>query len=468
MRCRILAMRSFRTQLTLTIALIIFLTISVISVLANTFINKEFERYAQEQQNIAAADIVANLSTHSNRLSGKWALEYVHGVGMSALYDGYIIRLTDLRGNVIWDAETHDMGACNQVMMEIIVRMEEKRPGLSGSFVTQNYDLLHDGKKIGSVAIRHYGPYFLSESDFNFLDSLNLMLVVIGALSLLCSLGAGGLLAKRISRPIVKTAQIAAQIAEGNYKIRFDGRSKTRELDELVAAVNHMAASLDHQESLRKRMATDVAHELRTPLMSIASHLEAMVEGLWEITPQRLQSCYEEIDRMSGLVTDLEQLAKLENENLRITKTDVNLLELARIVADNFEIQYAKKMLSVTVSGAEARVRADRDRLKQVLTNLLSNAIKYTPEGGKIHISVQHTVEKGILIIEDNGIGIPENDLPFIFERFYRTDKSRNRSTGGAGIGLTIAKAIITAHGGTITAESSGGQGTRFTVALPK
>lgn len=468
MRFKLPDMRTFRTQLTLTIALIIFLTITVISILANTFINKEFERYAKNQQDTAANDIVANLSTHNNGFTGKWNVEYVHGVGMSALYSGYIIRLTDLRGNVIWDAETHDMETCNQVMMNIITRMEEKRPGLSGSFVTQDYNLIQEGQKIGSVAIRHYGPYFLSESDFNYLDSLNLALAIIGALSLLCSLGAARLLANRLSRPIIKTAQITAQIAEGNYKIRFDGQSKTRELDELVEAVNNMAASLDYQESLRKRMATDVAHELRTPLMSVTSHLEAMIEGLWEITPQRLQGCYEEIGRMSVLVTDLEQLAKVENENVRLTKTNVNLLELARTVAGNFEIQSTKKMLSVTVDGVEACVSADRDRLNQVLANLLSNAIKYTPEGGKIHVSVKDTEEKGVLTIEDNGIGIPENDLPFIFERFYRTDKSRNRSTGGAGIGLTIAKAIVTAHGGTITAESSGGQGTRFTVVLPK
>jgi len=346
--------------------------------------------------------------------------------------------------------------------------MEQKRPGLSGSFVTQEYDLSRDGQKVGSVAIQYYGPYFLSESDFRFLDSLNLILAVTGALGLLCSLVAGGLLARRISRPVIKTAHIAKQIAKGNFKIRFEGNIKTRELDELVMAVNHMAASLDNQETLRKRQTTDVAHELRTPLTAVASHLEAMIEGLWEITPQRLQSCYEEIGRITGLVVDLEQLAKVENENLRLTKTDVDLLELAVTVAGNFETESAKKNIGVSVDGTRTQVNADKDRLNQVLSNLLSNAIKYTPENGEIHVNVKDMGENGIIVIEDNGIGIPEKDLPFIFERFYRTDKSRNRSTGGAGIGLTIAKSIVTAHGGTIKAESNDGQGSRFTVVLPK
>jgi signal transduction histidine kinase len=461
-------MRKFRTQLTLTIALIVFATVALISILANTFINMEFEKYAQEQQQSRAADIAANLSHQYNSMAGEWNIEYIHGVGMTAMVDGYIIRLMDLRGNMVWDAENHDMETCTQVMMDIIGRMEKKRPDLSGSFVTQEYDLKQNSQKIGSVEIQYYGPFFLSESDFHFLDSLNLVLFAVGLLALLCSLLAGGFLAKRISRPIIKTAQYAYQIAEGNYKIRFEDTIKTRELDELVKAVNHIAASLDNQELLRKRLTTDVAHELRTPLTAVASHLEAMIEGLWEITPQRLQSCYEEIGRISGLISDLEQLAKVENENLRLKKADVDLLELVHTVAWNFETESSKKNLSVSISGAETHVTADKDRLNQVLANLLSNAIKYTPENGEIHMTVKDTNQSGIVVIADNGIGIPQKDLPFIFERFYRTDKSRNRSTGGAGIGLAIVKSIVTAHGGTITAESGDGQGSRFTVTLPK
>jgi signal transduction histidine kinase len=461
-------MRKFRTQLTLIITLIVLATILLISILANTFINMEFEEYAKKQQQIRASELAENLSHQYNSASGTWNTEYVHGVGMAALYDGYILRLTDARGNVVWDAENHDMEACSQVMMEIINRMEEKRPGLSGGFVSQAYALKQNGQVIGSVVVGSYGPYFLKESDFRFLDSLNLVLVIIGSLVLFCSVIIAGFLARRVSRPIIKTAHIAKQIADGNYNIRFSGQPKTQELDELVTAVNHMAASLKKQEGLRRRLTTDVAHELRTPLTAVSSHLEAIIEGVWEPTNERLQSCYEEIGRISGLVSDLERLAKVENENLRLEKSDVDLLELVHIVAGNFESESQKKSILLTVEGAKTPVPADKDRLNQVLANLLSNAIKYTPKNGKIHVSVKSTDKSGMITVTDNGIGVPEKDLPFLFERFYRTDSSRNRSTGGAGIGLAIAKSIVHAHGGTITVESKVGQGSRFIVALPK
>jgi signal transduction histidine kinase len=234
-----------------------------------------------------------------------------------------------------------------------------------------------------------------------------------------------------------------------------------------LSVIRQYTDALKQQELLRKRLTSDVAHELRTPLTAVSSHLEAMIDGLWEVTPARLQSCYEEIGRISGLVADLEQLAKTENENLRLSKTEVDLLELAHTVVNNFETEAAKKKLSVSVDGEKTVIFADKDRLNQVLTNLLSNAIKYTPENGEIQITANNTEKSGIITVADNGIGIPEGDLPFIFERFYRADKSRTRSTGGAGIGLAIAKSIVEAHGGKIEAKSEPGQGSCFTVTLP-
>ena len=460
--------RGLRTQLTVTITFIALITVAVISLLSNLFINIEFEKYVKEQQKVRSEDIVANLSRQYNSLTGQWDMGYIHGAGMFALYEGYVIRLSDKDGAVVWDAENHDMSLCNQIMNDITKRMEEKRPNLQGGITTQEYDLMQNGQTVGKVAIRSYGPYFLSENDFRFLNTLNLLLFIIGILSMVGSLLAGGILAKRITRPITKTAHIATQIAEGNYRIRFGGRVKIRELDELVTAVNHMAVSLDTQESLRKRLTTDVAHELRTPLTAISSHLEAMLEGVWQPTPARLQSCYEEIGRISGLIADLEKLAQVENENLTLHKIPLDLLELAHTVSGNFESESAKKRITLCVYGESSTVAADMDRLYQVITNLLSNAIKYTPENGQVQITVKDMPESGILTVTDNGIGIPKDELPLIFERFYRTDKSRNRKTGGAGIGLTIAKAIVIAHNGKIEAESEAGQGSCFTVTLPK
>ncbi|MDR0653129.1 MAG: HAMP domain-containing histidine kinase [Synergistaceae bacterium] len=460
--------RSLRTQLTLTIALIVLATVALISFLANMLITREFEKYAEELRNARAQDIVANLSRQYNGMTRAWDIGYIHGMGMYALHEGYVIRIYDRNGAVVWDAEDHDMSLCGQIMADIANRMEEKRPNLGGSFSTLEYKITQNGRDVGGVAITSYGPYFFTDGDFRFLDALNMILLAIGAISFGFSLIAGWLLARRISRPIIKTAHIAKQISVGNFGIHFEGRTRTKELDEMVTAVNSMAESLARQENLRKRLTTDVAHELRTPLSAVSSHLELMIESVWEPTARRLQSCYDEISRISELVAGLERLEQMENENLSLNKMPVDLLELARSVAGTFESEGIKKNVSIHVSGEAAIVLGDRGRLHQVLSNLLSNAIKYTPDGGHVRVAVNDTPNGGVIVVEDNGIGIPENELPLIFERFYRTDKSRNRKTGGAGIGLTIAKSIVLAHGGKIEVESASGTGSRFTISLPK
>jgi signal transduction histidine kinase len=460
--------RSLRTQLTLTIMLVVLFCVALISFLSNLFIGRQFEAYVLEKEKSKAAAIADTLCSHYNGQAEGWDIGFVHGLGMSALYDGSIVKVYDRAGRLIWDAENHDMSLCTHMMAEISERMDEYRPNIGGTFVTRDYALTADGQNIGSAAISYYGPYFLSDNEFRFLEALNTVLAAIGALSLVLALAAGGFLARRIARPIKKTAHIAKQISQGNYGIRFEGKAGTREIDDLTAAVNHLAGALLEQENLRKRLTCDVAHELRTPLTAVGSHLEAMIEGVWEPTAERLQSCHEEIARLGHLVADLEKLAKAESEDLQIDKTPVDLLELARLVSGGFERETQQKGLALVVDGESCVLSADKNRLGQVVANLLENAIKYTPEGGRIRVAVKNSEDGGVLVVEDDGIGIPEEELTLIFERFYRTDESRNRQTGGAGIGLAIVKSIVAAHGGTVEATRKTQAGSRFTVCLPK
>lgn len=457
-----------RTQLSAGFALIALTVISLISLTSNLLINRQFEKYMEAQQRSFSEKLADGLSLQYDRMSGMWNLEYIHGVGMYALTDGYILKLYDKNGESVWDAENHDMTYCHQIMDDISSRMESIRPNLDGKFITRRYELLQNGTEIGYADIVCYGPYSFTEDAFHFLDSLNRILLTIAVLSVAGAVLAGAVLARHIARPIVKTIQITRQISEGNYAMRFESQVRTSELKELTQAVNHMAEALEAQENMRKRLTTDVAHELRTPLSNVASHLEAMIEGVWAPTGERLKSCYDEILRISRLVSDLERLRQTENENLKLQKTPVELFSLSQTVCSGFEAELSAKRLNCAVNGARTVVPADRERLYQVLSNLLSNAVKYSPEGGHIRITVSDEPTKGIVSVADDGIGIPEEDLPFVFERFYRTDKSRNRRTGGSGIGLTIARAIVQAHGGTISAESPAGNGSRFTVVLPK
>lgn len=301
-----------------------------------------------------------------------------------------------------------------------------------------------------------------------FIAALNRILMAVGSISLIGAMIMGVLLAKHIVKPISKAVEITQQISDGDCEARLQEDIRTKELHELAHAVNQMAASLQEQEALRKRLTSDVTHELRTPVANISSYMEMMIDEVMEPTPERLQSCYDELQRLSGLISDLERLRQVENGNLALKKTDVDLLELSRSVMGTFESQLREKNLNGQVSGETSIVSVDRSRMLQVIANLISNAIKYSNNGGAVRVVVEDTKDKGIIHVEDSGIGIPQEDLKRIFERFYRTDKSRNRRTGGAGIGLTIVKTIVQAHRGTISVESEEGRGSRFTVVLPK
>lgn len=460
--------RKLSTQLSLGFMLIVLISISLISVTANILINRQFEKYMGEQQKSFSEELAGALSPQYDSNTGEWNQDYIHGFGMYALRDGYIIKLYDMDGNVVWDAENHDMTLCHQVMVEISSRMAEKRPELKGDFLTCRYNLEQNGSVVGYLDVSYYSPYYFNENDFRFIDSLNRILFIVGIFSIACAAAIGVALAKRLSAPIAKMTEITREISEGNYAIRFESDVWTRELAELSESVNHMAESLEMQEGIRRRLTTDVAHELRTPIANVSSQLEAVIEGVWEPTTERLQSCYDELGRISNLISDLEKLRQIEDENMNLSKGRVDLFELSQAVQTAFETELERKRLACTVSGETAVVLGDQKRLHQVIFNLISNAIKYSVEGGQIRVQVEDGEENAVLIVEDQGIGIPEKDLPLIFERFYRADRSRNRKTGGAGIGLTIVKAIVQAHGGKIKVESKEGCGSKFIVTLPK
>jgi len=455
------------TKLTLTIVLVSLLVVAVTSLLANFFIGNKFKSYIQNRLENTAQDIVATITRQYDKSSGRWDAAVVHSIGMSLLYDGFIIRVSDAGGNVVWDAETCDMSLCTAVLDDISHRMTGRSHN-DGALTTKVCDAMDGSEKIGTVNVKYQGPYFFSEGDFNFLDALNRILILTAIFTLFVSLLAGFYIARRLSRPILTTAETARKISEGDYEVRIGEETNTIELDRLIGAINQLGESLKNQEDLRKQLTADVAHELRTPITTAQTHLEAMIEGCWEPTKERLQSCYDEMTRISRLVRDLESLAKVESGNSKLDRSMISLKELSNNAVLNFEAELKNKELRMSVEGSDSRIFADKYRIDQVLMNLMSNAIKYTPEGGNIDIRISETEDSVILEFEDNGIGIPEEELPLIFERFYRADKSRNRMTGGSGIGLAIVRSIIAAHGGTVEVRSSLNSGTCFTLTFPK
>lgn len=460
--------RRLRTMISLRFALVVLAVVLLISVASNLLIRRQFERYIQQQQQAQAEELAQNISSQYSGSAGGWNLDYIHGLGMYALNEGYLIKLYDAEEAVLWDAEHHDMSLCHQMMDAITLRMQESRPGLDGDFATHRFALEKEGQTVGFLDVSYYGPYYFSESDFQFLAALNRILLAVGAVSLLGAILVGLLLAGSITGPIAKTVEITRQISEGDYDIRFQGEVKAEELFRLTQAVNQMAAALKEQEALRKRLTSDLAHELRTPIANVSSYLEAILEGVWEPTPERLQSCYDELDRLSKLVAELEQLRQAESQALSLQKEEVDLFALSGRVLKSFESRFAEKGLRWVLDGAHASAWVDRDRLQQVITNLVSNAVKYSDPEGTVRVLIADGEATALIRVEDDGIGIAEAEQTLIFERFYRTDLSRNRKTGGAGIGLAIAKTIVQAHGGEISVESREGHGSSFIVSLPK
>lgn len=244
--------------------------------------------------------------------------------------------------------------------------------------------------------------------------------------------------------------------------------SKTKEIFELAESLEKVAEKIDEQEKLRKQLTVDMAHELRTPLATIKGNFEAMIDGIVPITLEKIAMCNDEIIRLTRLIKDLDDLNKLENKAIKLNSNELNLTELITSVVENFIPVLTSKNISVEKNIEEnIKFYGDKDRLTQTIVNVLSNAAKYTGYNGKILVKLFETNESEIYItIKDNGPGIPQNDLVHIFERFYRADKSRNKNTGGKGIGLTISKAIVEAHGGSIDVLSEYGTGTEVIINL--
>lgn len=459
---------SLRTKLTLAFILLALTLILVISLMANLLLERQFTAYVIGKQEQRNEDIVALVSASYQDWGKTWDADGIDTIGANALLDGLILRFADGSGQMLWDARIHNDGMCTAILDHMAMNMQEHSPGFQGGYEELSYPVQSDGQKVGTITIGYYGPYFFSDHDLQFLGTLNRLLLWTAGVAFLVCLIVGAWMGQRISRPITAVIRTTEQIASGNFSDRAVNYSQTKEIVELTDAVNQMAFSLENQEQIRRRLTTDVAHELRTPIANLQSHLEAMIDGVWPADAKRLQSCHEETTRLARLVGDLELLTRFESEMPGLAIAQFDLDELIRRLLPNFESDLHLKKISLTYQGDSQLIEGDKDKLSQVMINLLSNALKYTDEGGQVCVSLEGTTEQVTVGIEDTGIGIAELDLPHVFDRFYRADQSRDRQTGGSGIGLTIARAIVTAHHGTLTVRSEIGKGSLFTVTLPR
>ena len=327
--------------------------------------------------------------------------------------------------------------------------------------------IVQRGVPVGAVYTNPLGPADDPQREA-FLASINRALLLAAGVAGLAAVLLTLVLSRRILRPVEALTAAARRMEKGDLSQRVEVHSQD-EIGELARAFNAMADGLARLEELRRNMVTDVAHELRTPLSNIRGYLEALQDGVVEPKPEVIDSLHEEAMLLNRLVDDLRELTLAEAGQLKLERRPVAPADLVDRALEAARAQAEAKGIALQADLPEdlPLVDVDSQRIGQVLGNLLSNALTHTPSGGKVVIAARAKQLKVEVSVSDTGEGIPPERLPYIFERFYRADKSRSRLTGGTGLGLSIAKQLVEAHGGRISVKSQVGQGTTFAFTLP-
>lgn len=321
-------------------------------------------------------------------------------------------------------------------------------------------------KRLGELIVSQADGELLTREERHLRHSLDRLHLVAGALSVAGALAVSFLLAQTLARPLRRIRRTAQAMEQGDLSSRVK-LSGGAEVAAVGHALNRLAETLEHEERLRRESVSDLAHELRTPVTGLLSRIEAAQDGVIPDLDQNLSAMHAEALRLARFLDDLSRLADAQQPGLLVDKREVDLAGIVRREVDALDELVDEAGLTLTTNLLPAHVRGDAQRLGQIAVNLLTNAIRYTNPGGTIAVRVGTAGGEAFLEVADTGIGIGPDELPYVFKRFWRGEKSRSRVTGGAGVGLAIADELARAHDGRIDVESIPGSGSRFTLALP-
>ncbi|MCC5910482.1 MAG: HAMP domain-containing protein [Clostridiaceae bacterium] len=469
-------LNKLRTRLILFILGGTILSIILVSIITNITLSRKFDTYMHHEQENRIEEVIEVIQQAYSTNEG-WTGITLENLQISPLVHNFDIVIKDVEDRIIFESRMENnmlrmhrdmmrrMGSRRMSGMHHTMMNESLR---QGDYTVDTYTLQQDGQPIGMVELGYIGPFTVSERDVAFMREINNAIIYAAVIAILISIGIGYYFSNVFSKPILRITKAANDIRRGDLGTTVEINNKTLELQELSQSINHLSSSLKQQEILRKRLTSDISHELRTPLTILQSHIEAISDGIWEPTPDKLDICKNEVIRLMRLVEQLKYLNNIEKHQMTLDSSRYNLTQDLQQIIEGFHYQFQNKGIKVNTNIKEAViVEGDRDKMKQVIINLITNALKFTENRGTVDIQLTKEKEKIKIIVKDTGIGIEKKDLPYIFERFYRTDESRNRKTGGSGIGLTITKTIVDAHGGSITVESEKNKGSSFFVELP-
>src|SRR6266540_6013390 len=446
--------KSFALRLAAAFAGVGIAAAALTAILVNVAFGGRFAEYLDAQQRTAERQIVAALADSYERSNG-WKVSDLTSVAQVAFMQGGTLRLLDASGRTVWAPSPEQLGGQ-------MAAMHRQMMGGRGLGPEQRLAVTVDGSVVGTAVVRLPELGVLPQ-DVSFRRSVNRLLLYGGIGAGIVALLLGIFLARRATRPAWDLAPAAKAFARGDRSRRagYDGAD---EFGDMARSFNAMADTVEEEDRLRKAFAGDVAHEIRTPLAILQSQVEALQDGVTEVSPESLESLHEETLRLRRLFGDLETLASADAAGFSLSVSPVELdsviAQTVREFAGPFEAE------GVTLASDLHHVIVDGDpiRLRQVGANLLSNALKFTPEGGKVRVELREDEGRAVLTVADTGRGIPPDELPRVFDRFFR---GRDVRAGGSGIGLTVVRELVSAHGGEVEASSEPGSGSRFIVRIP-
>jgi len=445
-------------RLTLAFTVVAVLAVGVVAVLLSWQADTQFRQFLGNSRVLAHSGLVPSLADHYQQhgtLVG--AQEVLDSVGSFTQPMGRgrgpmmrpmsFMLLTDVQGQVVYGNPALDAGGAGKGdTVEIVV----------------------DGVTVGWLSAAAPGLENLGPLEQGFLNQMRNYMILAAALAAGLGLVLGLVFSRNLTAPLRRLATAARAVAGGDLSQKVE-ESGSAELVEVAQSFNEMTGALQHAETLRQNLMADVAHELRTPLTVVQGNLQAILDDVYPLQRSEVGKVYDETRLLSRLVDDLRELALAEAGQLQVDLRPTGIGELVENGAAMFRLVAEEKSIDLSVGLADdlPLALADPDRFSQVLGNLISNALRHTPAGGQIDVSAAATDETVRITVSDDGEGIDAEDLPYVFDRFWRADRSRARESGGSGLGLTIARQLMRAQGGAIGVDCTRGQGSTFWLELP-
>jgi len=449
-------------RLALAFGLVTLAAVLVAALLANYQVSTDFRHYVFRNQMMQSTVLPALTDYYASH--GSWVgvdaiLQNLRGPGMGM-------------GRGAGQSNGHGMGGGGLTLADAAGRIIYTATGegvgrqLSESDLKNAVPVISQNRTVGYIT--GSAPVGLTAEAQTFLSQINRSLAQAGLVAGLLGLALGVLMARGLTAPLSRLAVAARQIARGSLSERVHVTGAV-ELADLASAFNDMAAHLEQAELLRRNLVADVAHELRTPLSVVQGNLRAILDDVYPLNKTEIASIYDETLVLNRLISDLRELAQAEAGQLSLQLAPVELTALITGMADRFRELAREKNITLTASlpANLPPVQADADRVRQVLHNFLANALRHTPTDGQVDIAAEPLPGGLRVTVSDTGVGITPADLPHVFDRFWRANKSRSREHGGSGLGLAISRQIIQTHGGQVGAASQPGHGSRFWFTLP-